>query len=94
MGNITRIRTGFLTGNFDDPIDADATAAAWRLALENAFPGAEIEVDYENAQGSKPSGPKTLVEFDNGETEHESDGLHGCCEEIACILEKVDPVWA
>jgi hypothetical protein len=94
MANVTRIRTGFLTGNFGDPIDAGATAAAWEEALRAAYPGAEVEVSYQNAEGSKPHGLKTLVEFDDGESEHEGEGLHGCCEEIAGVLEKVEPVWA
>jgi hypothetical protein len=90
---ITKITTGFLTGNFGDEIDPVATAAAWKEALQTAYPGAEIEIGWQHAEGSKPFGLKTLVEFDDGTSEHESHGLHGACEEIHDVLERVEPVW-
>lgn len=63
------ITTGFLTGNLfgseTDGIDIDASVKLYRQrlqeAIEEAFPGATVQVDYQDAEGVLPSSLQTRI---------------------------------
>jgi hypothetical protein len=69
-----KITTGFLSGNLtgDSDIDLDATAQNYAdlltEKLREAYPDAEIEVDWQDAEGVVPYSLQTSVD---GDTEHE-----------------------
>lgn len=67
---IKTISTGFLSGNLggDSSIDLDASAEAYAFeleaALKEAYPDAEITVDFQDAYGCVPRPLQTSVEFE------------------------------
>ena len=89
MKTITRIETGFLTGNFGDEIDAPETAAAWHRAIRAKYPGAEVLVNFEDGHGSKPYALKTRIWCD--QLPHEREDV--ISDEIHYLLEGIEPVY-
>jgi hypothetical protein len=80
---------GFLTGNFSDEIDAVATAAKYRAALQAAFPDAVVNVDFQRAEGSLPPSLCPAILIDGEPALIESAG-----DTIRAIVENVEPVYA
>lgn len=102
MNNITKIFYGFLSGNilsgvsgeYNEKQSAENYAEAVRKALTEAYPGVEIEVDYQNAEGSLPSPLTPRVYFADGDVQSSGDrGEIETAEEIASkVWESFD--WA
>ena len=90
---VNSISTGFLVGNLlagdDGRADADACARNYKEALEDLlraeYPGAEVTVSYQFAQGCIPAGLRTMVEL-SGEFTFERHQLE---EEIARDIEEL-----
>lgn len=89
------ISTGFLSGNlFSDEAGVDVYYSAERYAdalaaaLQAAYPGATIHVDWQDAVGSLPYGLQTHVRCggDNEETDLEleriAEGVDYLCAEV------------
>ncbi len=57
-----RITTGFLDGNLNDTVMAEAYASALRRAIMGVFPSAKVVVHYQAGEGSKPYDLQTRVE--------------------------------
>jgi hypothetical protein len=80
---IKSISTGFLSGNLIGSAegDIDARAVSERYAqhlqdaLEKAFPGVEIDVDWQDAYGVLPSTLKTRVEIEGEYDYAEADEI-------------------
>jgi len=68
---ITAISLGFLDGNLWDGVNADAYAEELECRLKAAFPGADIEIDHQPAEGSPPVGYELAVETSDGEVRYE-----------------------
>lgn len=91
---ITKIKTGFLTGNLfqdTDDIDVDASVAkydaALQAAVENAFPGVEVETGYQDASGVTPASLKTFVWFDVDSSDEAFD-----YRQEESVIEQVDRI--
>lgn len=94
--NITKIFYGFLagnlmagiSGNYDEKASAENYADAVKTALAEAYPGVEVEVDYQlNAEGCTPATLKNRVYFADGDIQSEGD--RGEIETIEAIGAKV-----
>lgn len=79
MATVTKISTGFLSGNlfndtgYDEAASADNYAHLLRNALEDAFPDAEISVVYQRASGELPYACKTQVYFYTDTPDHQEE---------------------
>ena len=73
---VKAISTGFLVGNLlagdDGTADEEACARNYKAALERLlreeYPGADVTVKYQYAQGCIPAGLRTYVELDGDHT--------------------------
>ena len=79
MAQVTKIHTGFLSGNlfqdpgYDEVASADNYAALLHTVLTDAYPDVEIEVVYQRASGATPYDCKTQIYFENDETDDEEE---------------------
>lgn len=93
---IKSITTGFLSGNLtsESNIDLVATskkyAAACEAALQEKFPDAEINVDWQEAYGALPATLKTRVEIEDGDYRDEEDAIRDVDDICSNIFEKGD----
>lgn len=97
------IHTGFLSGNLfpshppeDRPVDEDESARRYaemcKLALREAFPGAEIHARYQlHTSGALPLPLRTYVLTPDGERYEPGDG--GPADEVEDICQRVWESW-
>lgn len=92
MAEVTSITTGFLAGNLfsESGYDEDASARAYRdllqTALEDAYPGVEVEVRMElHAGGALPYSLQTRVEYDDGSDADAASDPQGDVEDVSSI---------
>lgn len=93
--NVTSIFYGFLGGNllsgsevYDERESAIKYAESVRVALTQAYPGAEIEVDFQlGAEGCTPATLQPRVTLSNGDVLGHSD--RGEIEDVELIASRV-----
>jgi hypothetical protein len=99
VANIVAVSTGFLTGNLFhgwdgmDEIDAAASVQQYAALLDErlcaAYPGAEITVDWQDAEGTLPFPLKTRVWYDDGTDADSAIDLHHDAEDVDELARQV-----
>jgi len=96
INNVTSIFYGFLIGNllsgaegnYDERASAESYASMLRTELTAAYPGTEIEIDYQiGAEGCLPATLKPRVALADGSMEESGD--RGEIEHIEGIASRV-----